>query len=1044
MYHKNAFTTLLIVFSFIVLFFSVENVQAQGISCLTNEDCHIYGGTCTNISSISCPGGWTNYGAPWGPNQYGTCIQQTECASGCVDIGVQAYGACVNNKCQINNTGQYCSDTYSGGCTNYVNVPCDGSTPPVGGVGGVGATLSPPIVILSGSSQTVSSNAPYSFTVSVSASGSNPINSVKLEQTGAPNGGSFSNSAIGNSPATNFYLQPSGNGTTDLTFTGTAGTVGGTYPITFKATSNTDATVSGQVTVNLIVNCINATTPVMTAPASVALNSNFEITCDYGSINDYVQAPSGCSYPGSNGGHINGVSYLSATTFACTAPSTAQNKTYTCSTTLSVGGSFTNFCTLPASVSKVISIGNPAPFINSVSVSPNPVPYLAITNFTVSGTNLSYCYVLVDGDWGQRIDNGYYTNGIYTTAVLTAVGAHNAWVYCYNTTWVGTPDWVQAPFVVNPAPDSATCQSMTGVPANVIVGTPINTIITMKNTGMNTWNTTAPYGLLDIPWSADPAVLPWLQSWNGLPAGNVAPGGTATFNITVKAPTTIGTYNFDWQMLHNGVAWFGDVCHQVVNVIASTPTINSVTISSPTIHADNTTPYTITVSGSDAAGAANIQQIHTMINYQGVVNPGAYRGYLEWYGPGDAWPAGYKNHQLCTGAGNGYAAFQTGFGSSYMYLDSCSLVDSGNTRTARFVVHFDPSFTTPILSNDISGYIANMYGNNSGWKNFPALFNLYVSPITVSLSATPAGPLSAPGLTTLTWTTTGNPDSCDGSNYWIGSKAPGGGTELRSAIPVSIQNFIITCHKAGVADAINQVNVIVVNNTPGLPTMTLPLHIYKNIPATFNFSAIDPNNDLIRYAIDWDGNGTIDEWVPAESLARANTSISSVGGKIFQAIATYAFNISDNKTLANTPQWAASKALQADSHAFPSLGANTIKMQVQNSHSFTSGWASFRIVVEDTPLSTINISNGSTTNSCLTITSSDPSISCGTGCAGLTRTYAVNASAITLTATPNTSSCRFTGWTGDCTGPGICILNPNASRTVTANYTMVPTSYREF
>ncbi|MDO8716842.1 MAG: CARDB domain-containing protein, partial [Dehalococcoidales bacterium] len=84
-----------------------------------------------------------------------------------------------------------------------------------------------------------------------------------------------------------------------------------------------------------------------------------------------------------------------------------------------------------------------------------------------------------------------------------------------------------------------------------------------------------------------------------------------------------------------------------------------------------------------------------------------------------------------------------------------------------------------------------------------------VDPIAVSLTASPAGPLTAPGATTLTWTTTGTPDSCTASNYWSGAKTASGGSELRSGIPASTQIFDITCSKAGTADATDSVSVVV-------------------------------------------------------------------------------------------------------------------------------------------------------------------------------------------------------------------------------------------
>ena len=71
-----------------------------------------------------------------------------------------------------------------------------------------------------------------------------------------------------------------------------------------------------------------------------------------------------------------------------------------------------------------------------------------------------------------------------------------------------------------------------------------------------------------------------------------------------------------------------------------------------------------------------------------------------------------------------------------------------------------------------------------------------------------------------------------------------------------------------------------------------------------------------------------------------------------------------------------------------------------------------------------------------TVTSSPAGISCGSDCS---ESYAYN-TAVTLTATPYPVLSAFTGWSGDCTGTGSCVVtmdhegrivdfNPAAERT---------------
>ena len=162
------------------------------------------------------------------------------------------------------------------------------------------------------------------------------------------------------------------------------------------------------------------------------------------------------------------------------------------------------------------------------------------------------------------------------------------------------------------------------------------------------------------------------------------------------------------------------------------PTVSNVTISSNTIIPNNSNQYNIVVSGTDLGGAAKIAHEYALINLQGE-NAGSYRGYLTWASV-DTWPGG-QDHKLCSGVGS-YAVIQpSGYGNTYIHLDSCNVVDSGNTRTVTFTVHFDPSFITPATDNDISGHVGDIYGNNTNWINFDTNFDTSL-PINGACSST--------------------------------------------------------------------------------------------------------------------------------------------------------------------------------------------------------------------------------------------------------------------------------------------------------------------
>ncbi|MFL6291875.1 MAG: InlB B-repeat-containing protein, partial [Thermoanaerobaculia bacterium] len=66
-----------------------------------------------------------------------------------------------------------------------------------------------------------------------------------------------------------------------------------------------------------------------------------------------------------------------------------------------------------------------------------------------------------------------------------------------------------------------------------------------------------------------------------------------------------------------------------------------------------------------------------------------------------------------------------------------------------------------------------------------------------------------------------------------------------------------------------------------------------------------------------------------------------------------------------------------------------------------------------------------------TVTSSPAGINCGVDCG---EPYATG-TVVTLTATPATGS-TFTGWSGDCTGTGTCVVTMTAAHSVTATFTI--------
>jgi RHS repeat-associated protein len=105
---------------------------------------------------------------------------------------------------------------------------------------------------------------------------------------------------------------------------------------------------------------------------------------------------------------------------------------------------------------------------------------------------------------------------------------------------------------VTSAPNASSFVSQT-VPQTMTAGQSYAMSVTMKNTGSNTWMAASSYNL-GAQNPQDNAT--WGMARVGLPS-SVAPGDDVTFNFTVTAPSTPGTYNCQWRMVQDGVEWFG-------------------------------------------------------------------------------------------------------------------------------------------------------------------------------------------------------------------------------------------------------------------------------------------------------------------------------------------------------------------------------------------------------------------------------------------------------------------------------------------------------
>lgn len=128
----------------------------------------------------------------------------------------------------------------------------------------------------------------------------------------------------------------------------------------------------------------------------------------------------------------------------------------------------------------------------------------------------------------------------------------------------------QIPYThADPSPayiDDAVVSAPTPPPLPLAASATVGVRVSAKNTGSTTWTPADAYRL----GSQDPQDN---QSWGSnrvqLRRPTVDPGETAAFDFQVKAPDVAGSYPFCWQMVHDGVRWFGNASPSIPVAVGS-------------------------------------------------------------------------------------------------------------------------------------------------------------------------------------------------------------------------------------------------------------------------------------------------------------------------------------------------------------------------------------------------------------------------------------------------------------------------------------------
>jgi len=196
-----------------------------------------------------------------------------------------------------------------------------------------------------------------------------------------------------------------------------------------------------------------------------------------------------------------------------------------------------------------------------VTIAPPVISNVAAGGITSSGATITWTT-----DYNSDSQVEYGTTGYTQSTALnpTLVTAHSqglsgltvGTLYHYH---VKSRDaygnlTVSSDFTFTTLPNDAAFVSQS-VPATMTAGEAYAVTVRMLNQGTSTWTPGQLYRL----GSQNPQDnTTWGLGRVSLSAGDsVSPGATTTFSFVVTAPSSPGSYNFQWQMVQDGVEWFG-------------------------------------------------------------------------------------------------------------------------------------------------------------------------------------------------------------------------------------------------------------------------------------------------------------------------------------------------------------------------------------------------------------------------------------------------------------------------------------------------------
>jgi hypothetical protein len=173
-------------------------------------------------------------------------------------------------------------------------------------------------------------------------------------------------------------------------------------------------------------------------------------------------------------------------------------------------------------------------------------------SFSVGATGTSVRYQWRGPD-GGNIPGA--TSSTYAIPSVTSANAGPYYAVVYNG--CGQMNSSTAVLTVTAAdPGNNAYFNVQSIPTTMKAGQPYSVAIRFTNSGSSTWTRAGGYKLTS---QRPQGNMTWGLSIVDIPPTliQVLPNGVAAFNFTVTAPSTPGTYTFEWRMTQNGVG-FGD------------------------------------------------------------------------------------------------------------------------------------------------------------------------------------------------------------------------------------------------------------------------------------------------------------------------------------------------------------------------------------------------------------------------------------------------------------------------------------------------------